>query len=437
MREIEDQKQIEKRNYKMEKMKQLREQPDSQERYRRWLTLLCTMVYFFSYLTRYNYSVVLVDIINSEGFTKVDASAALTGMFFTYGLGQLVSGYLGDHVEPTLLISVGLLSTSILNFLIPFCPTATWMTVVWCLNGIAQALFWPPMVKFLTQRLSPKAYQKSVVTTAWGANLATMLLFLIAPVVIRYSTWKNLFWICGTASLVMIVVWNVGVRKADAKGKPQMTPIAKKEHSDIWNAITGPIRIVLLVVLLANILQGALRDSMTSWFPTFISEQFHLKSELSILSGVFVPALSVLSTMFAGKVQRKWIHNEILCAALGFALAAVCCTVVRTADSNQILTTVFFAGTIGCSHAVNLYLGSILPGRFSKKNCVSTISGALNCAIYIGSAISMYVIARITQAKGWLATLNIWIIAALIGMLLCLSLARIWKCFLKENDEAE
>ena len=34
-------------------------------------------------------------------------------------------------------------------------------------------------------------------------------------------------------------------------------------------------------------------------------------------------------------------------------------------------------------------------------------------------------------------TLNIWIIAALIGMLLCLSLARIWKCFLKENDEAE
>lgn len=88
------------------------------------------MVYFFSYLTRYNYSVVLVDIINSEGFTKVDASAALTGMFFTYGLGQLVSGYLGDHVEPTLLISVGLLSTSILNFLIPFCPTATWMTVV-------------------------------------------------------------------------------------------------------------------------------------------------------------------------------------------------------------------------------------------------------------------------------------------------------------------
>ena len=373
----------------MEKMKQLREQPDSQERYRRWLTLLCTMVYFFSYLTRYNYSVVLVDIINSEGFTKVDASAALTGMFFTYGLGQLVSGYLGDHVEPTLLISVGLLSTSILNFLIPFCPTATWMTVVWCLNGFAQALFWPPMVKFLTQRLSPKAYQKSVVTTAWGANLATMLLFLIAPVVIRYSTWKDLFWICGTASLVMIVIWNVGVRKADAKGKPQMTPIAKKEHSDIWTAITGPIRMALLVVLLANILQGALRDSMTSWFPTFISEQFHLKSELSILSGVFVPALSVLSTMFAGKVQRKWIHNEILCAALGFALAAVCCTVVRTAGSNQILTTVFFAGTIGCSHAVNLYLGSILPGRFSKKNCVSTISGALNCAIYIGSAISM------------------------------------------------
>lgn len=76
----------------------------------RRLTLLCAAVYFCSYLTRLDYGAVMVEMVRAEGFSRVDASAALTGLFITYGFGQLISGYLGDRVKPQLLIFFGLIA---------------------------------------------------------------------------------------------------------------------------------------------------------------------------------------------------------------------------------------------------------------------------------------------------------------------------------------
>ena len=55
----------------------------------------CVAAYFVSYITRINYGTVLLEIVNSEGITKMAASMAVTGSFVTYGIGQLISGWLG------------------------------------------------------------------------------------------------------------------------------------------------------------------------------------------------------------------------------------------------------------------------------------------------------------------------------------------------------
>ncbi len=105
------------------------------------LIALCAAVYFCSYLTRQNYATVLVEIIESEGVSKAAASAAITGMFITYGLGQIISGYLGDRLNSCHLIAAGLAATGVLNILIPYCKSTQMIAVVWCCNGLAQSFF--------------------------------------------------------------------------------------------------------------------------------------------------------------------------------------------------------------------------------------------------------------------------------------------------------
>ena len=103
------------------------------------LMLLFMTTYLISYLTRVNYAAVVTEIADAEGILRSVASLALTGSAVTYGVGQLLSGWLGDRIQPRTLVFCGLLTTLLTNLLIPLCGAAYQMTAVWCVNGLAQA----------------------------------------------------------------------------------------------------------------------------------------------------------------------------------------------------------------------------------------------------------------------------------------------------------
>lgn len=172
-----------------------------------YLTLLCSLVYFVSYMTRVNYAAVLVEIVAAEGYSKTAVSVALTGLFITYGAGQLISGYLGDRLPPRLIIAGGLGLSAVMNLLIPLCTGTFGMTVVWCVNGFAQAMMWPPLVKILVSMLQAQDYQRASVKVSWGGAFGTMAVYLLAPLLIAISGWRALFYMTSGIAICMTLVW--------------------------------------------------------------------------------------------------------------------------------------------------------------------------------------------------------------------------------------
>ena len=55
------------------------------------------------------------------------------------------------------------------------------------------------------------------------------------------------------------------------------------------------------------------------------------------------------------------------------------------------------------------------------------VSGLLNSCTYVGSAISTYGIAKISENVGWNITIALWIGIALAGTILCFLGIRGWK----------
>ena len=94
------------------------------------LVLMCCLVYFSSYLTRINYAASILAIMQDLQITKTAASMAVTGAAITYGLGQFLSGVLGDRMPPERLIFVGLLITIGCNLTVSALSDAGWMTAV-------------------------------------------------------------------------------------------------------------------------------------------------------------------------------------------------------------------------------------------------------------------------------------------------------------------
>lgn len=98
----------------------------------------------------------MAEMIASGILKKESAGMIGTSLFFTYGVGQLVSGYLGDKIRPEKLIACGLFVTALCNVLMPFTAEVALLCVIWGINGFAQALLWPPMVKLMSEYLSEK-----------------------------------------------------------------------------------------------------------------------------------------------------------------------------------------------------------------------------------------------------------------------------------------
>ena len=65
--------------------------------------------------------------------------------------------------------------------------------------------------------------------------------------------------------------------------------------------------------------------------------------------------------------------------------------------------------------------------RMRRHGNVSTVSGLLNSCTYIGSAISTYGIADVSERSGWSITLLIWLLIALLGALVCILTVKSWK----------
>lgn len=384
------------------------------------IILLCAAVYMISYVTRNSYNAIISEMVTSTGLSKSALSVGLTGAFITYGVGQLVSGYFGDKVQPKTLIAIGLITTSCMNLLIPLCQTPTQMTVVWCLNGFAQSFMWPPIVKILFCALSLEDYSIGCVRVSWGSSIGNILVYVTAPALIFLFGWKSVF-VCASATGILgLIFWLKFCPVIDLapERKPRQTP----------GGLCGfRIFLPLVLVMAGIIVQGVLKDGITTWMPSYISETFGIRNEVSILAGVALPLFTMVCYSIGNYLYLR-LKNPLVCSAIIFTVSTVVCAVLYCLfKTSAVLSVILTAVITGCMHGVNLMLIGIAPTIFAKKGNVSTYSGILNCIAYVGSAFSAYVMPLVTENAGWQSTLLLWLLLSGLGVVLSASCIRLWK----------
>ena len=153
------------------------------------IALIFAAIYMVSYLTRINFGAVVSEMEHATGISKKLLSLSLTGSFITYGIGQVFSGMTADRISPKKLISIGLGITATMNLLLPLCKSPYSMLCVWCVNGFAQSMMWPPIVTMMSQLFDGEAYKKAAVIVSGGSSIGSFLVYLVAPVVVSTLNW--------------------------------------------------------------------------------------------------------------------------------------------------------------------------------------------------------------------------------------------------------
>lgn len=172
--------------------------------------LLLSSVYFVSYLTRNSYNVVIAQLVRETGLGQSTLALSATGSLVAYGAGQLLSGCFGDRLQPKGLLIMGLGVTSVMNLLMAFCRQPALMLGIWCVNGLAQAFLWPPLVRLMSELFSGELYEKVVVAVTWGGSVGNIALYLAAPALISLLGVESVF---VTAALCALIAAGLLVKK--------------------------------------------------------------------------------------------------------------------------------------------------------------------------------------------------------------------------------
>ncbi len=407
-----------------------------------FLTALCVCAYLVSYLTRKNFSAVLAEFTVAEGVEKSAASFITVSLFICYGLGQLLSGWLGDKVSPRKIMTVGLALTTVVNCIMPLLGANTAaMTVFWGINGLAQAFMWPPMVKIMTSRFTAEVYKKAVLWVSYGSAVGTMLIYIIAALFIKcFGNWKTVFAFSAICGLIMTVVWTVFVGKIENNAEKFGTEVqieksganvtSTPKNSDYKGKFNPFTMSPIIIIMAAIVLQGMLRDGVESWMPSYLSEGYGIETSGAILSSVALPILTLVCMKVTSYIYNKFFENELACAAVIFAVGALAAGLLFFVHgSSPILAVVLVALVSSSMHGVNLILICMIPPYYQKYGNVSFISGLINFCTYIGSALFTYGIAKLSEVWDWKITIFSWFAVAALGTLLCAVTVKTWKKF--------
>lgn len=404
-----------------------------------YLYLLLSFLYFVSYITRLSFSATMTEMIAEGVLNKEQAGLVGSALFLTYAFGQIVSGILSDRFSPYGIVGIGLAITVICNLLMSMVSSPVFMIILGGANGFAQALFWPPILGIMAKYLDGEQYAKGILWVSAAAQIATVMIYVIIPVLLVWFDWRSAFLFAVAVALAFGVLWFVGYpvirRRLSVRDASSSAERAFSEEAvDNRGLIRALASSGALILLFPTILHGFLKDGIQAWMPTFFTEVFHMDASLAILSNVLLPIFSFFMVMLATTLYQR-IFRDLAKEALAlFGVIVVLCVLLSFFfNGSAVLCLVLAALIMGCVHGVNLMFISYMPRFFRATGRVSTVSGICNACTYVGSALSSYGVALVAARFGWQITLFSWGFLALVGVILCAVAVKRWAMFAPTN----
>lgn len=397
----------------------------------RLIVIALWIIYASAYFGRTCYSTAIASIVSSGIHTKSEIGLVGTAFFFCYGTGQIISGIAGDRVNPFGMVLFGALGSSVCCFSMAFTKSLALMAVIWGANGIFQSMLWAPLLRIFSQTISSELREKAVLNIALSLPVGTVCAYLLSTIIIKYSSWTNIF-ICGGSVILAALIF--GLLSLLSAEKCMVRTIVKNERTD-KNTKSGfvpvSISLGLLIIVIPSFLHGMMRDGITNWVPTMITEEYGVLPSFSVFLTVVLPIFNAFGAYIITPLYRKLGCNEMKTAGICGIFALVPMVLLLFIGKMPVVVSIILlALTTMSMYSLNYLIISRVPVRFAENGHTSSVTGLLNSFAYIGCAVSSYGFGAVSQKAGWSAVIVIWIISALLTSLFAFLSNKKWNKFI-------
>ena len=382
-----------------------------------WSVLLAfSILYCFLYCGRQNLSYAIPVMMEEEGWTALQLGLLSSVQFWTYALGHLVNGRLGEIIGVNKLIILGMIASAAMNLIIGFQSSLLVITILWGVNGYVQSMLWSPGIALIanwwTSRKRGFAIGFANAFSGLG-SVVTAFAVSLSLVVLPSAGWRGAF--IGPA-IVMILIALVypffAKERPSSVGLPEyVDPNEERESNDQelkqiieekgklypYIHLLKQWKFDLWIVIIACSSIG--RYGLLTWIPTYFVEVFKTDIEAGIMGSVVCPlGMAVGALVIPWLSDKVWSQNRypwVIISSAASALAVFGFSHAEPGFTASLL--LFIAGFFiyGINSLVWTFATDIGGRMFS-----GTATGVLDCAAYVGASVQAIFFGGVLTASG-------------------------------------
>ena len=365
------------------------------------LVILSGILYFVCQICRTDLSACMVDLLPDLGIAKDAMGLAITAGYIAYAVGMSINSLLTDRTNPRLMICAAMFCCAATHLGIRLLPYLPVMIVLWCINGYA---LWPSLVRLTADNLPAEQQESALRIVSLFQHAGSLSCFLIVPAELALGGWRMAMTVTAAACLTLGFVWFL---MRDLRTASQTTQMQKKRAAKLnWQFFR----------------RGRLFYFMGVACLVYFSEEFSLNATLSLILSAVLPAAKILALAVHPAVQKKIPKTRMQLIVFYAGCAAAACIVLLANLAGWTLAAAGFMAVMLCLMVcTDLSFTISIPIQFGSVGRSATVSGILDCMLYLGAAISSYLFALLAQWGGWTATIVSWIVIPLIAIGILLS----------------
>ncbi len=380
--------------------------------------ILFSLLYCAHYCTRLNIGNAQVYMTE---FTSENIGLLSSVLFWSYGVGHLINGRLGEIFGVRRFIMLSVILSVVCNIVMGFQSSIIAMAIVWGFNGFFQSMAWSPGISSLTawwpgdKRGFATGFANAF--SGFGQVVATLMVAL-GFVVLPNLGWRSAFFVPTVLPILMLIVYWIFAKSGPRDiGLPDYTEEGTKADNEdemkkivkekgvlypFFHLLKNPIFLVWIFVVFAS---GVARYGLVTWIPKYLNETTDLGAVVSLLTSTILPIGMGIGTLVIPTLTDKFCPNNRLWAGVvSGIISALCVAGVAFLNPNNsfqfalMLICLFLAGFF--IYAINGIVWAY-AADVGGRVFASTASGILDFAAYMGAAIQATVYGSILGNGNW------------------------------------
>lgn len=374
------------------------------------LIFICAAVYIAAYVGRLSYAASMVGVMEATGATKPDAGLVSTFFYFSYGCGQLINAFFCRRYRPRPVIAGVLLVSVCANVLAALTQDVHIIKYIWFVNGAAQSMLWCTLIELISKKVPHEHRGRAIFAMSITIAAGTTVIYAIAAACMAAGHVFLTFYLAAAIVLLAAAAWLFVTRIL--RDMPDVTPVAANTAKAAGSAAPNAAVLSFVICGLLAVGNGFMKDTMVTWVPSLLYDEFALPTSYSTLITLILPLLAFFGAAIALTLHKKIASYNLMQSILFFAAAAVFTGVLCSYRLHAMPGAILFAGlNATLMSAVNNIITSMIPLEQGKN--AGLFAGVMDACCYVGSTLSGFLPGLIIESHGFGALLSLLPVCAI------------------------